>query len=328
MPDDTPLFSGDYDDLSNKPTIDQLLGNLSTLGFVKRTGTNTYVIDTSSYQPLDSDLSSIAGLSGTSGLLRKTASNTWQLDTSVYLTSITKAQVEAVLKGTITTHTHNASAIVEDASHRFVADTEKNTWNAKQNALGFTPENVANKKTTLSDSDVDYPTSKAVKTAIETAVSQTLKPMGNWNANTNTPTLTNSNINKANEMYYVSVAGTQFGIQFDVGDELVYNTNGVIFRRDNVDSVVSVNTKQGVVVLNQDDIGDGATYKQVSQAEKNTWNNKVDKITGKGLSDENFTLLEKNKLANLTQVVPDEETIGFNANDELEATNVSIWRYE
>ena len=36
--------------------------------------------------------------------------------------------------------------------------------------------------------------------------------MGNWNANTNTPTLTDSNINKANEMYYVNVAGTQFGI--------------------------------------------------------------------------------------------------------------------
>ena len=299
LPDDTPLFGGDYDDLSNKPTIDQLLGNLTTLGFVKRTGTNNYVIDTSNYQPLDADLSSIAGLSGTSGLLRKTASNTWQLDTSVYLTAITKAQVEAVLTGTITTHTHNASAIVEDASHRFVADTEKNTWNAKQNALGFTPENVANKKTTLSDSDVDYPTSKAVKTAIETAVSQTLKPMGNWNANTNTPTLTDSNINKANEMYYVSVAGTQFGIRFDVGDELVYNTNGVIFRRDNVDSVVSVNTKQGVVVLNQDDIGDGATYKQVSQAEKNTWNNKVDKVTGKGLSTNDYTTTEKSKLAGI-----------------------------
>ena len=69
-------------------------------------------------------------------------------------------------------------------------------------------------------------------------------------------------------MYYVSVAGTQFGIKFDVGDELVYNTNGVIFRRDNVDSVVSVNTKQGVVVLNQDDIGDGSTYKQVITSRK------------------------------------------------------------
>jgi flagellar basal body rod protein FlgC len=37
----------------------------------------------------------------------------------------------------------------------------------KQNTLGFTPENVANKKTTITDSDVDYPTCKAVKTAVD-----------------------------------------------------------------------------------------------------------------------------------------------------------------
>lgn len=41
----------------------------------------------SGYQPLDADLTSIAGLSGTSGLLKKTAANTWTLDTSTYLTT-------------------------------------------------------------------------------------------------------------------------------------------------------------------------------------------------------------------------------------------------
>ena len=40
----------------------------------------------SSYQPLDGDLTSIAGLAGTSGILKKTAANTWALDTSTYLT--------------------------------------------------------------------------------------------------------------------------------------------------------------------------------------------------------------------------------------------------
>ena len=40
-----------------------------------------------SYQPLDADLTSIAGLAGTSGLLKKTAADTWSLDTSTYLTS-------------------------------------------------------------------------------------------------------------------------------------------------------------------------------------------------------------------------------------------------
>jgi len=41
--------------------------------------------------------------------------------------------------------THAPSIIAQDASNRFVSDTEKATWNAKQSALGFTPENTANK---------------------------------------------------------------------------------------------------------------------------------------------------------------------------------------
>jgi hypothetical protein len=42
----------------------------------------------SEYQPIDGDLTAIAGLSGSAGLLRKTASNTWTLDTNTYLTEL------------------------------------------------------------------------------------------------------------------------------------------------------------------------------------------------------------------------------------------------
>ena len=38
-------------------------------------------------------------------------------------------------------HGHVPSDITQDASNRFVTDTEKSTWNGKQNALGFTPAN-------------------------------------------------------------------------------------------------------------------------------------------------------------------------------------------
>jgi hypothetical protein len=41
----------------------------------------------STYQPLDGDLTAIAGLSGTNGLLRKTGTNTWSIDTTAFLTS-------------------------------------------------------------------------------------------------------------------------------------------------------------------------------------------------------------------------------------------------
>ena len=69
---------------------------LSTNGFIKRTGAGTYAIDLSTYalsthnhngtyQPLDADLTSIAGLTGITGLLRKTAANTWALDEPVQI---------------------------------------------------------------------------------------------------------------------------------------------------------------------------------------------------------------------------------------------------
>lgn len=48
-------------------------------------------------QPLDADLTAIAGLSGTSGFLKKTAANTWSLDTNTYLTGITSAMVTNAL---------------------------------------------------------------------------------------------------------------------------------------------------------------------------------------------------------------------------------------
>lgn len=51
--------------------------------------------------------------------------------------------------GALANYTHPAnhppSIITQDASNRFVTDAEKANWNAKQAALGFTPENAANK---------------------------------------------------------------------------------------------------------------------------------------------------------------------------------------
>lgn len=37
------------------------------------------------------------------------------------------------------TGTQPATTVAEDSTHRFATDAEKSTWNAKQNALGFTP---------------------------------------------------------------------------------------------------------------------------------------------------------------------------------------------
>ena len=89
-------------------------------------------------QPLDGDLTSIAALSGTFGLLKKTANNSYTIDTNTYLTGITSSDVTT--------------------------------------ALGFTPENVANKATNLTSPDnTKYPTTLAVTTALaDVSVNKTM----------------------------------------------------------------------------------------------------------------------------------------------------------
>lgn len=57
----------------------------------------------STYQPLDADLTAIAGLVGTTGLLRKTAANTWSLDTNSYLTGNQSITISGDASGSGTT---------------------------------------------------------------------------------------------------------------------------------------------------------------------------------------------------------------------------------
>ena len=54
-------------------------------------------------QPLDADLTAIAGLVGTSGLLKKTAADTWSLDTATYLTGNQSISITGDASGSGTT---------------------------------------------------------------------------------------------------------------------------------------------------------------------------------------------------------------------------------
>lgn len=85
---------------------------------------------------------------------------------------------------------------------------------------------------------------------------------GTWNASTNTPTLDNSDTGAEGALYRVTVAGTvDFGagnISFDIGDSVV--NNGTIWEKwDHSDQVLSVNSQTGAVVLDTDDIAEGAS---------------------------------------------------------------------
>ena len=68
------------------------------------------------------------------------------------------------------------SDLSDDATHRLVTDTEKNTWNGKQDALGFTPENVSNKITIFESNvtDDEYPSAKLVYDNLELKVDKVL----------------------------------------------------------------------------------------------------------------------------------------------------------
>jgi hypothetical protein len=98
-----------------------------------------------------------------------------------------------------------------------------------QQLLGYTAENVANKGVAGGycplGTDGKIPQSYMPGTL--------LTYIGSWDASTNTPTLTNNDTSKAGYVYYVSEAGTQFGIIWEAGDWLVYNNEGVIERRAN-----------------------------------------------------------------------------------------------
>lgn len=69
---------------------------------------------THSYQPADNDLTAIAALAGTSGFLKKTATDTWTLDTSTYITGNQTITLSGDASGSGTT---SITVAVADDSH-------------------------------------------------------------------------------------------------------------------------------------------------------------------------------------------------------------------
>jgi hypothetical protein len=100
----------------------------------------------------------------------------------------------------------------------------------------------------------------AGKIAVAQLPSAIMTYEGVWNASTNSPTLADG-IGDAGMVYRVGTAGTQDlgsgNITFDVGDYIIYN--GTVWEKsDTTDAVASVNGQTGVVVLDTDDIAEGA----------------------------------------------------------------------
>lgn len=95
---------------------------------------------------------------------------------------------------------------------------------------------------------------------------------GTWDANANTPTLVSST-GTDGDFYYVSVAGTTTldGISnWSIGDQVIFSsTTGTWLRIGRDDLVTSVNSQVGAVVLDSDDVSEGATNLYVTAAQRN-----------------------------------------------------------
>jgi|GEM_PF-4360316 len=117
--------------------------------------------------------------------------------------------------------------------------------------IGYTPENTLNKGVNNGYCGLD----SGGKVPLQNLPSTLLKYIGTWNAETNTPSLTATDLTKVSHVYVVSHDGTQFGITWKAGDWLIYDADGVAEKSDNSDDVVSVNGKTGVVVINKADVG-------------------------------------------------------------------------
>lgn len=129
----------------------------------------------------------------------------------------------------------------------YLSAADWTTFNSKQAALGFTPENAANKGAAGGYAALDG----GGKVPITQLPSSIMEYQGTWNATTNTPTLADG-AGSGGDVYRVATGGTQNlgsgSITFDVGDYVIYN--GTIWEKsDTTDAVASVNSMTGNVTL-------------------------------------------------------------------------------
>ena len=218
----------------------QVLGGTSSQ-FVKGDGS----LDSTSYQPLDSDLTAIAGLSG-DGLLRKT-SGTWGMDTNTYLTANQTITISGEASGS------GATSITLSLDNNSVTGKVLN-------GLSISGGSVVSTDSIL----VGIGKLQNQVNALAGGVNY----QGTWNASTNTPSLTSS-VGVKGYYYVVSVAGSTNldGItDWKLGDWAIFN--GSTWQKvDNTDAVVSVNGYTGIVTLAKADIGLG----NVENTALSTW---------------------------------------------------------
>lgn len=177
----------------------------------------------------------------------------------------------------------NVSLDVDDipdgTTYKRVTTTEKNTWNGKQDALGYTAEDIANKSTNVTTdgaSDTKYPSVKAVKDYADGLVVGLWDDRGSYDPTGNTfPATGGSGTDGAilkGDIWTISVIGTLGGVAVEIGDTV----------RALVDTPEQTSTNWGIL---QNNIG----YVAENSANKST------SVTTDGTSDIKYPTVKATK---------------------------------
>lgn len=228
----TVATSGNYNDLINKPTIYSFSGLSSQ--YTKGDGTyDTFPTALSSFSN-DTNFITLASLSGVAPILYNSSN------------------------GQISIRT--ASSTQSGA----LSSTDWNTFNNKQSALGFTPENIANKG--IANGYVPLNSGTKIDTIyLPDSVLGNVKYQGIWDASSNTPNIGSPSSTNKGYYYIVSVAGTQFGLDFQVGDWVI--SDGTNWDKvDNTDAIISFNGRTGAITLTSTDVTTALGFTPVSQS--------------------------------------------------------------
>lgn len=218
------------------------------------------------------------------------------LSTNDY-TSVEKAKLEGIEEGA--TQNEDDTFLLNRANHTGVQSigTVSGLQTSLDSKIPLSQKGVQNGVATL-DSGGKVPASQLP------VGSQVYK--GTWDASTNTPVLADGS-GQAGDTYRVAVGGTRNlgsgNITFIAGDDVIYN--GTIWQRNpSSQTVVSVNGKQGVVVIDKSDVNLGLadntpdSDKEVSIPQQTALNLKIDKVLGKQLSTNDYTDAEKAIVSN------------------------------
>ena len=147
-------------------TLDKSTIGLENVPDVDATNPSNITQDATHRFVADSDISTWNGKEDS--ITAGTTSQYWRGDKTWQTLDKTTVGLGNVLNVDAT----NPANITQDSTHRFASDSEKSTWNAKQNALGYTPENSANKETvSLSTSSTNYPASGVIKSYVDSGLS-------------------------------------------------------------------------------------------------------------------------------------------------------------